>query len=646
MKKKKVVIITRRKPTSQQTSKPLPKPKTLSAEAEAVLVPETQQDVFVEGQTVEETGNVAQSIAVDKTSEGVLPKQEGNNEIDANGSAATDAETAVEETDRTQDATDAGTHNAEEQVSQPAEEAVSSDTLEEASADTTEEARDALQDAPQTQSVASEPETVHETKAQALQEESAVSQTPSATEKSNTSAVEEATPATTAAVAQKTAGEGTLPNALNGTSRGFSEKMAEAGYITGRRYDAVKNAFLSYVTATKKPRAVASRINRSGETFGIGKKILGRLRIVGGYLRLFLPLDPKQFNADKYHHRDMSEVARYAKYPLMIKLSSDRQTKYAEELIDAVMSQNGLVKNPDYREKDQADIFKKSRTKKVAASVAPQQQEVAVVALPDEKPSKDVNFDNSENVKLPRNAYVVDKSGYRVGKVRKSVWKDNDDNFVGKFVKQGKAVFVSDSERHFAYLDKQNNVLSMQNAYVATLKRRPSLALWAILLALLFLMTSVLCVFVIVKSVSDYVPTLFIASKDGTSWQETENLPIFYQKQFGDTTVVPGATGKYRFVFQNKNADALEFSLAFSETNQYGINMLYRLKRDGAYISDENNFVTAEQLSQQNLTIEANSSTTFELEWQWQHNDATDTVAGENSATYSLHIAFTAWVKR
>ena len=74
--------------------------------------------------------------------------------------------------------------------------------------------------------------------------------------------------------------------------------------------------------------------------------------------------------------------------------------------------------------------------------------------------------------------------------------------------------------------------------------------------------------------------------------------------------------------------------------------MLYRLKRDGAYISDENNFVTAEQLSQQTLSIEANSSTIFELEWQWQHNDATDTVAGENSATYSLHIAFTAWVKR
>ena len=159
-------------------------------------MPETQQDVFAEGQTVEETGNVAQSIAGDKTSEGVLPKQEGNNEIDATGSAATDAETAVEETKGTQDATDADTHNAEEQVSQPAEEAVSSDTLEEASADTTEEARDSLQNAPQTQSVASESETVHETKAQALQEESAVSQTPSATEKGNTSAVEEATRST------------------------------------------------------------------------------------------------------------------------------------------------------------------------------------------------------------------------------------------------------------------------------------------------------------------------------------------------------------------------------------------------------------------------------------------------------------------
>ena len=98
---------------------------------------------------------------------------------------------------------------------------------------------------------------------------------------------------------------------------------------------------------------------------------------------------------------------------------------------------------------------------------------------------------------------------------------------------------------------------------------------------------------------------------------------------------------------ENRNDNALVFSFTFTEANDYGIDITYRLKRDGAYIvGADGNYVGVEPLSvgAGGLTIEANSDSVFELEWKWAHNDAVDTVAGENGATYTLNIGFSAYV--
>ena len=64
------------------------------------------------------------------------------------------------------------------------------------------------------------------------------------------------------------------------------------------------------------------------------------------------------------------------------------------------------------------------------------------------------------------------------------------------------------------------------------------------------------------------------------------------------------------------------------------------------YIAGEEDYVTAEELSRTDLTVEEESITLFELEWIWAHNDAVDTVAGENEAMYYLHINFLAQVQQ
>ena len=51
------------------------------------------------------------------------------------------------------------------------------------------------------------------------------------------------------------------------------------------------------------------------------------------------------------------------------------------------------------------------------------------------------------------------------------------------------------------------------------------------------------------------------------------------------------------------------------------------------------------ELGLRGMTIEAESTTLFEIEWYWKDNDAVDTAAGENEAQYTLQIEFVAAVR-
>ncbi len=440
-----------------------------------------------------------------------------------------------------------------------------------------------------------------------------------------------------------------IPTAAVRSNRSFAERMGEAGYIAGRRYDAVKNAFLAYKTAERKSKKVRSRISRSGEIFYLGRKVLGKVCLVGGYIRLFLALDPKLYNVEKYHHKDYSEVVRYAKFPFMIKLSSDRQEKYAVELIGELLALNGFVRDESYTEKDQANIFKKMRRKKSV-----QEGEVRTVFVPAPAPAEteaaaaeDIGEPEQIDVRLPRRGIVVNKQGERVGKVRKAVWKDEEGTEKGTFVKEETNVFVYAGETRTGYVDKNDNILTLSNKYVATIRRTERFWILALILFLVLvtLLTAILSAYFLTRSEnSDYAPVIFLASEDGTNWNDAEELPVFVNETFGDSKIAPGMRGSYRFTFENRNKNALEYSLQFSEENEYGISILYRLKRDGAYISGAQDYVTAQALGLDGLTVEASSSTLFELEWYWQDNDAADTAAGEHAAVYTLTISLSAHV--
>ena len=558
------------------------------------------------------------------------------------------------------------------------------------------------------------------------------------------------------------------------SNRSFAQRMAEAGYVTGRRYDAVKNAFLSFRTAGRKAKIVHTRISRSGESFRLGRKPLAKLCLIGGYLRLYLALDPTQYNKGKYHQKDCSDVQRYARYPFMIKLSSDRQVRYAQELIGQLLTDSGMIRNPDYVPADLAGVFRKAARPTAASGERSEQSPLyagrasAGTPLPqgiaegsggtvplsgagrtDESDKSDetdepdhadetvpenvteetdsagtapvhYNADDvdgwngcNENagpdrmarspgtvnkteceaeliygdggegkteqartdrpgvsdegadvsdtegltcveaddprpvaVRLPRRGIIVDRAGCVIGKLRRRTWFDTDGTELGTFEKADpELVYFCTGGCRVGYVDHNRNILSSDGRYLGTIRTRtPQVLLCALLVAVFTLISCGVCLAVLTHSSSPYAPVLFVASEDGVYWQDSEQLPVFANDLFGDSRIAPGMSGTYRFTFENRNADALQYTLAFSEENLHEIGLVYRLRRDGAYIAGRDSYVGAEQLSVEGLTIEARSSTVFELEWYWADNDPVDTQAGEDGAVYTLNLGLEAYV--
>lgn len=428
-----------------------------------------------------------------------------------------------------------------------------------------------------------------------------------------------------------------IPPPRGGTRANFAARMGDAGYATCRRYDAVKNAFLSYRPAEEKGKKLNCRLTNSGETFGVGRTVFAKLCLVSGYLRLFLALDPKAYNQNKYHHKDCTEIARYAKIPFMIKISSDRQQKYALELIGEVMAAHGFVPDEGYLPKDLAGMFAAYASKHGEAAAA----DGAWIAVSDEpEPGEPAAID----VRLPVRAKVVDREGGKLGKIRSSVWYGEEDKEnLGEFRKEDTNVFLYRGEERFAYVDKNDNILTLADKYVATIRRFHWLPLLIILLILALLTAlSVLLSAYFMNRSSDYIPVLFVADEEGTSWEEIEDLPVFYNEAFGDTIVAPGMSGSYRFMVENRNDDTLLFQFTFAEENEYGIAMRYRLRRDNTHISGTDGYVTTKELGVEDMTIEPRSKSVFTIEWYWQDNDPVDTAAGENGAVYKLLINFIA----
>ncbi len=483
----------------------------------------------------------------------------------------------------------------------------------------------------------------------------------------------------------------------------FAQRVALADDKTRSRYNAAKNAFLGYVS--RGGDKITVKLSEYGEEFFLAGILLGKIRLVRGYVRLFLALNPKKYPKQRYHHNDYSRVARYADCPTEITISNASCVKSAYSLIGEVMRRAGALPARGYIARDcsadfdsalsaQFDAFDyadMAAADKVISDSDIAEDEIAPPAEPIPQGSfygsaqsgEQVAAGNSSvqfipygrpegvqeenlaygvghssaatgeevqpprHIRLPKRAKVVDGEGKKIGRVRSSVWYDGQGKNVGLFEKLEGAVYVTDGGMRRGFVDANDNVVTMSGDYRATLRRFPAalLIIIIIILAAVTAITAVLSSYFMTRSDGiNYAPVLFVADEHGTNWEDEENLPVFYNNTFGTEKIAPGMTGSYAFTLENNNPDALEFSLTFSCINEYGIEIVYSLWRDGACIAGAADKLPAADISLDGMTIEEKSSSVFVLEWEWRHNDEVDSQAGVSGAFYTLNIQFTAAV--
>lgn len=261
-----------------------------------------------------------------------------------------------------------------------------------------------------------------------------------------------------------------------------------------------------------------------------------------------------------------------------------------------------------------------------------------------------IPYTEAAGAKLPKRAKVVDLSGERIGKIRKRILKDENKNVLGRFDQDDKdnVFFYAPGENGeytevIGYVDKNNNLLTLENDYIATIRYRKFIFILPLLIFLgaLTVFSLILAAYYLSLS-KDYIPTLFITEDGGPEWREDEYIRVFENGVYNESKIHPGMEGEYRFRFENRNANRLNYDLIFTDENSFSINMGYRLRLDNVYVlGDEDTYIGIDELALKDVIIASDSSVIYTLEWKWLDGE-TDTAAGMNNATYTLHITFNA----
>ena len=110
----------------------------------------------------------------------------------------------------------------------------------------------------------------------------------------------------------------------------FMSRLIQGDSSLQDYYTVIKNTLLSY-------KGIKARMSWNIESFNKSRDPIARINAKGKALMLYLALDPKDYNVNKYHFTDVSGKPKFDVTPMMIKVRSNRSLKYALELIEELM---------------------------------------------------------------------------------------------------------------------------------------------------------------------------------------------------------------------------------------------------------------------------------------------------------------------
>ena len=130
-----------------------------------------------------------------------------------------------------------------------------------------------------------------------------------------------------------------------------------------------------------------------------------------------------------------------------------------------------------------------------------------------------------------------------------------------------------------------------------------------------------------------------IVSDNYTVWGD-KKLRIFTNQAYEYTSkIAPNSKNSYVFVVRNNNDFDIVADIQMVEENPYNINMKYKLRSKGVYLTgSDNEYEDISKLEQRNITIKAKESISYTLDWKWIDSENDTTIGESIDANYKLSI--------
>ena len=135
---------------------------------------------------------------------------------------------------------------------------------------------------------------------------------------------------------------------------------------------------------------------------------------------------------------------------------------------------------------------------------------------------------------------------------------------------------------------------------------------------------------------SDFEGELIVEDEE-IKWNDEVTARIFTNSLYEiEDMIAPESTNTYQFVVRNGTNYKLKYNIHFIESNPYGINMKYKLKKNDAYIIDH--YVSASELIISDSFLEAGNNDTYYLEWKWVSSNNDTQIGKTPDANYGLKL--------
>ena len=127
-----------------------------------------------------------------------------------------------------------------------------------------------------------------------------------------------------------------------------------------------------------------------------------------------------------------------------------------------------------------------------------------------------------------------------------------------------------------------------------------------------------------------------VVIKDSSvTWEDETEINIF-ENVVADTKIAPESSNTYRFSINNNTEYNVKYDITFIETNDYNINMKYKLRKNNSYVVSE--YVSIDEINITDQLLNASKNDVFYLEWKWISGDNDIDLGTNPSASYTLRI--------